>query len=496
MKCPNCNGLINENATYCSFCGFNIRSFLADKNKTYEFAMKALNNNDYDLALDYFKKSAALKNDKAMYELANLYMMSNKKEKHYSVALYCYYNAAMLKNDKAIIKLFELYINDNQMFERDFSKHNHVQWGRELYQKLVSVLAFPIKQANFILINDVEKKINGNYVTKQIDSNKETELVYDDYLYEGESTYKVGFVEDEDGVFDEIEFEPFIPIEMEDDSIDLFNEELINLESFYTKMDELKEKYRSYILEEEEFLSYDEDNRLNELEKRHNNKTNKLKIEEIDKISQKPYGFRMTVLYEYDQEEVDVYVGKEDVLNKDNNVIVISWSSPLGNKVYDDVNSTWDIKHNIVSLKRKRLIDIVDKKLSYVQETFNYKKGDQYNILSSNLFLKEIIRKRHNDGIVHDIVYSIQHEQNQIIKSDFKKNLIMQGCAGCGKTMVLFHRIKYMLSNKIHKTNNICVVTPSDTFNLYIRPLISDLNLGNIKVLSIEQYYINLLNGF
>ena len=136
-------------------------------------------------------------------------------------------------------------------------------------------------------------------------------------------------------------------------------------------MDELKEKYRSYILEEEEFLSYDEDNRLNELEKRHNNKTNKLKIEEIDKISQKPYGFRMTVLYEYDQEEVDVYVGKEDVLDKDNNVIVISWSSPLGNKVYDDVNSTWDIKHNIVSLKRKRLIDIVDKKLSYVQETFN-----------------------------------------------------------------------------------------------------------------------------
>ena len=60
------------------------------------------------------------------------------------------------------------------------------------------------------------------------------------------------------------------------------------------------------------------------------------------------------------------------------------------------------------------------------------------------LRILEIGREQKN---IHDIISTIQSNQYRIITSPFYDDAIIQGCAGSGKTMILYHRIKYILRN-------------------------------------------------
>ena len=52
---------------------------------------------------------------------------------------------------------------------------------------------------------------------------------------------------------------------------------------------------------------------------------------------------------------------------------------------------------------------------------------------------------RSADEKMHSIVTTIQREQNQIIRDDRHKVLVVQGAAGSGKTSVALQRIAYLL---------------------------------------------------
>ena len=78
-------------------------------------------------------------------------------------------------------------------------------------------------------------------------------------------------------------------------------------------------------------------------------------------------------------------------------------------------------------------------------------------------FLKELVERR-NDFEFRNIVFTIQEKQGEIIKLPFSKNIIVQGCAGSGKSMVLFHRLPFLLTDSNSKANesDIYIVTPSE----------------------------------
>lgn len=62
-------------------------------------------------------------------------------------------------------------------------------------------------------------------------------------------------------------------------------------------------------------------------------------------------------------------------------------------------------------------------------------------------FLIQVLMSRKKSHQLTDIIATIQDKQNEIIERAYVANLIVQGCAGSGKTMVMLHRLSFWLYN-------------------------------------------------
>jgi len=112
-------------------------------------------------------------------------------------------------------------------------------------------------------------------------------------------------------------------------------------------------------------------------------------------------------------------------------------------------------------------------------------------------FLLEVIRQKRNINRLTDIISTIQQQQNEIIRQPIQMNLVIQGCAGSGKTMVLLHRLSYILfKNREIKPEQICVVTPSNFLGAELLPLAKELKLDQIQITTLDDYLIARLKDF
>lgn len=90
---------------------------------------------------------------------------------------------------------------------------------------------------------------------------------------------------------------------------------------------------------------------------------------------------------------------------------------------------------------------------------------------TDDLLTKLLLISR-EDKTTHDIIKTIQSEQYDIITSDFYKNAVINGCAGSGKTMILFHRLSYIAYNHRFRTGEefdpqrVYVISPSTFFDI------------------------------
>ncbi|GAA2754579.1 HelD family protein [Amnibacterium kyonggiense] len=94
-------------------------------------------------------------------------------------------------------------------------------------------------------------------------------------------------------------------------------------------------------------------------------------------------------------------------------------------------------------------------------------------------------------GRMHDIVSTIQAEQDRIIRSESRGVLVVQGGPGTGKTAVALHRAAYLLY--AHKErlarNGVLVVGPSRSFLEYIEQVLPSLGETGVVLRTLGQLY-------
>ncbi|MDD3392602.1 MAG: AAA family ATPase, partial [Bacilli bacterium] len=206
------------------------------------------------------------------------------------------------------------------------------------------------------------------------------------------------------------------------------------------------------------------------------------------------FGKMQLVLKETDlTENLTVYVGEKSYSDVNNQIIIFDWRSPVCNLYYMSNQDTFTYNQSSYNLLLKRQIEIKNQKITNIYDLFV--KGKNIDITDS--FLLQVLEDKKSRNEFADIIKTIQANQNNIIRDDLYSNMIVQGVAGSGKTVVLLHRISYLLYNHPHLSNaNIIFITPSKVFASKLFQINRSLELNQIKMLTIEEYYLEKIKTY
>lgn len=108
----------------------------------------------------------------------------------------------------------------------------------------------------------------------------------------------------------------------------------------------------------------------------------------------------------------------------------------------------------------------------------------------SDEFLQELLERRSTPEF-KNIVFSIQKKQGEIIQAPYNRNIIVQGCAGSGKSMIMLHRLPIILYDNPKSLNrsNLYIITPAQMYIEMAENMRHQLEISDIKMGTIEQYF-------
>ncbi len=228
-------------------------------------------------------------------------------------------------------------------------------------------------------------------------------------------------------------------------------------------------------------------------------KKHEAKIEEYRPFFDEPYFARMDLVDNIEGYN-SYYIGKKG----DVKLEIVDWRAPLARRYYQKSCSSFKINEYEYKTILRRAIRTKDGKvLDYKNEYLSLKEylsadeidgRDEENVLDP--FLKEIIHARKEESAVKDIIQTIQEKQYEIITCPERTNFVLQGCAGSGKTMVMLHRLSYLMyNNETIKPRDVLVITPSNSFNAFIDELAGILELERVKTLTAYDYFLQVLRN-
>lgn len=268
---------------------------------------------------------------------------------------------------------------------------------------------------------------------------------------------------------------------------------LLNIQKYLEFEKNNKNIKKDELLNNRVSLTHDYENMLDIRENRTKiNNINKY-VMKLNKIQEEPYFARMDFL-QGNKTEV-FYIGRVEYVDLN----ICDWRSKLGNKYYDKNDVDFKINSYHYKLVLRRKINIYNKMFDTYMDEYIYdvlKKVESVYCTSSvtDPYLIRVLKKKRKLVGIKDIIATIQKKQNVIIRSDRKMNIIVQGCAGSGKTVILLHRLSYLLyQNKYEEVQidpkKVVILTPNDTFSLFINELSNTLDLENVQKHSFFKYY-------
>jgi DNA helicase IV len=206
-----------------------------------------------------------------------------------------------------------------------------------------------------------------------------------------------------------------------------------------------------------------------------------------------PYFARMDfkILESHKPIYIKMYIGKESIVNGETQ-LVYDWRTPICENYYKKNQTKFTVNGYKWDLLLRRTINIRYEFYENYNNEFIYNSFEYDGI--TDPFLIQVLKEKQKEKQPTDIIKSIQSNQNDIIRNNLQTNIIVQGCAGSGKTMVLLHRLSYLLYNNTQlKKDSIKIISPNSLFDFQINNLANELELDKIKRGTIEEYYLEKL---
>ncbi len=180
------------------------------------------------------------------------------------------------------------------------------------------------------------------------------------------------------------------------------------------------------------------------------------------------------------------YVGRIGMRDDEQNSILLDWRAPQASAFYQATAASpmgARARRNLTSRGRDivRIDDeIFDSALLADESSTVHGDGALMAALSAQ-----------RTGHMHDIVATIQAEQDRIIRSELQGALVVQGGPGTGKTVVALHRAAYLLYTHRARlaSSGVLVVGPSRSFLRYIEEVLPSLGETGVVLSTLGTLY-------
>lgn len=183
---------------------------------------------------------------------------------------------------------------------------------------------------------------------------------------------------------------------------------------------------------------------------------------------------------------------------------VYDWRSEEANYFYASNTSEIERAGKPFNIENRRNIKIENRKVVEVNDNKSIigstqgLKPDEALIENdiTDPYLLKILEERKEKKEYLDIVQTIQAKQNYIIRAKHDKGILVKGCAGSGKTMVLLHRISYLLYHQQYSSfQRILVIIPSKKYQEQISEIVLSLGLTGLNTKTFDDLIAEVLQN-
>lgn len=204
--------------------------------------------------------------------------------------------------------------------------------------------------------------------------------------------------------------------------------------------------------------------------------------------------------------DIELKIGLSTYVGDNQEILVCDWKRDvcrhflLDNcaQEYDSVvtGKNGEIYETHYTLKLKRNIETRFSIVRDVTHLFPLTAEEAQQIIY-DAFLSELANRRQNVEF-QNIIFSIQRKQGEIIRLPYDEDIIVQGCAGSGKSMIMLHRLPILIYDNpdILNSSNIYIISPSEAYIQMVENMREELEITNLKMGTLNQYYDYVLSKY
>jgi DNA helicase-2/ATP-dependent DNA helicase PcrA len=222
---------------------------------------------------------------------------------------------------------------------------------------------------------------------------------------------------------------------------------------------------------------------LSERERRHGQMTRQLKT--LYRLLDTPYFGRIDFHEEGEEGTEPVYIGLGSLMDRnDEDFLIYDWRAPISSMYYDFAPgpAKYDSLDGEIKgvMKVKRQFIIHNGEITGMFDT---------GLTIGDTMLQAVLGGRASSHM-KTIVATIQKEQNQIIRNESDRYLIVQGAAGSGKTSAALQRVAFLLYRyrKTLRSDNMLLFSPNPLFSSFISTVLPELGEENVTQTTFKDF--------
>lgn len=209
------------------------------------------------------------------------------------------------------------------------------------------------------------------------------------------------------------------------------------------------------------------------------------RLSTLRRMENSPYFGRIDFIEEGNSSQERIYIGISSLSDPSGeNFLIYDWRAPVSSVYYD--YQPGPAKYVTPGGTVEGLLE---KKYQYLIRGGVLQSMFDTSLTIGDEILQQVLGKG-TDKQMHNIVATIQEEQNRIIRHDRGRLLIVHGAAGSGKTSAALQRIAYLLYKYRDRMNadQIILFSPNSMFSSYVSNVLPELGEENMQQVTFQEY--------